>query len=367
MDIGGTTGKTSAIVDGAVALRPDGHIFGIPVRVPMPVLRSNALGGGSIARVVDGRVTLGPESMGAAPGPACYGLGGSAATLTDALVLLGVISPTAFLEGRRVLDVGRARDALERTVATPLGVDVEVAAETVLACAVAMMAGLARETATEVGWSDWRDLELYAFGGNGPLFGTAVAETLGIERVRFFALGTVFSAYGSAISDVLHVYERALDTATTAADLVAAGATLVTQARRDLAGEGFDPATADYAWTVQDAARRRVTATGTIEAVADALLAELPAADLLRLEARVVIGQVALPVREASPATPDERASPLGTAGRLPLHAHASLPGRTVAGPCAVDGGTFTWLVGRGWTLAVDAHGDAVATREGHA
>ncbi|MCB1746722.1 MAG: hydantoinase/oxoprolinase family protein [Gammaproteobacteria bacterium] len=369
MDIGGTTGKSSAISDGRIEMRSQGHIFGIPVRMPMPVLRSNALGGGSIARVADGRVTLGPESMGAAPGPACYGLGGSNATLTDALVALGAISPTAFLDGRRVLDVARAEAALEQHVAAPLACNVAAAARAVLDCAVAMMAGLARDTAGEVGWTVQDDVTLYAYGGNGPLFGTLVAAALGVERVRLFALGTVFSAFGSATSDVLHVYERALTDGADAAALAAAGAALARQARRDLAGEGFDPGAASYHWTVQNDARERFAAEGDIDTVAAALAAGLADASLLRLDARFAIGQVTLPAQTAggAPAPTGERASPLGRDGYLPVYAHASLHGHAIAGPAVVDGGTFTWLIGGDWRLTTDANGNALATREGKA
>jgi len=369
MDIGGTTGKASAIGDGRIAMRSEGHIFGIPVRTPMPVLRSNALGGGSIARVVDGRLTLGPESMGAAPGPACYDLGGGTATLTDALVVIGAISPSAFLDGRRVLDVDKARAAIERDVATPLSIDVASAALAVVQRAVEMMADLARETAREVGWDALDGVELFAYGGNGPLFATAVAEVLGMRRVRLFALGTVFSAFGSAISDVLHVYERALVGAPDTESLTVAGTALMQQARRDLAGEGFDPAAASYQWTLQNDARERVTARGEIGAVAATLLGELAEPRLLRLDARFPIGQVALPEREraAPTAANGHRESPLGLDGRLPVYAHAALIGGVLDGPCVVDGGTFTWLVGPGWTLEIDARGDAVATRGAHA
>jgi len=366
IDIGGTTGKASAIVDGRVAMRTEGHIFGIPVKTPMPVLRSNAIGGGSIARVADGRVTLGPESMGAAPGPACYGLGGSEATLTDALVALGVISPTAFLDGRRVLDVVLAQNAIARRVAAPLGVDVPAAASAILDRAVAMMAALATETAHEVGWSTLADVELFAYGGNGPLFATAVAEVLGIGRVHLFALGTVFSAYGSAISDVLHVYERALVGKSSVTALTAVADALLDQAMRDLRGEGFDPARASYHWTVQNAARERAESTGAGANPAASLVATLPDASLLRLDARYAVGQVDMPAHVAQGAAPPtaHRDSSLGAAGNLPVYSHAALYGRTLAGPCAIDGGTFTWLVGAGWTLAVDVYGNALASRE---
>jgi acetophenone carboxylase len=340
---------------------PEGDIFGIPVRTRLPVLRSNALGGGSVARVADGRLTLGPESMGAAPGPACYGLGGREATLTDALVVLGILSPSAFLDGRRVLDVERARAALIERVGSALGLDHEGAALGIRAAAVDMLAALARETVAAAGWPDPAACELFAYGGNGPLFGTAVAERLGIACVRFFALGTVFSAYGSAVSDLLHVYERALEPGRAA--LAAAGAALHAEAARDLAGEGFDPAAARYRWQLEGGALRR-EAEGDPAAAIAVLAGGDGEAGLLRLEASIGLGTVArAPVAtRPAPAVRGRRASPLATRG-LPVYTHDDLAGHTLAGPCVVDGGSFTWLVDAGWRLAVDGCGDGILTR----
>jgi N-methylhydantoinase A/oxoprolinase/acetone carboxylase beta subunit len=117
LDVGGTTAKASVVEAGQPRYTRDGSLFGIPVRVPLALLRSAPLGGGSVVRP-DGRggVSLGPESMGAAPGPACYGLGGDQATLTDAFVVLGYLDPAGFLGGRRRLDVEAARTALETRV-----------------------------------------------------------------------------------------------------------------------------------------------------------------------------------------------------------------------------------------------------------
>jgi N-methylhydantoinase A/oxoprolinase/acetone carboxylase beta subunit len=185
IDVGGTTAKVSAVQDGRVVTMAAGDLFDIPVQIEMPLLRSTALGGGSVARVVDGAVTLGPDSMGAAPGPACYGLGGRNATVTDAFVVSGFLSPTAFLGGRRTLDVERARAALDKHVGRALGADPEAAARAVVEAAWDVVAGLAREAAQEAGW-DAADCTVYAYGGNGPLFVTAVADRLGAHDARFF-------------------------------------------------------------------------------------------------------------------------------------------------------------------------------------
>ena len=236
----------------------------------LPALRSIALGGGSVARVEGAasgrsgrrsRLRLGPDSMGAAPGPGCYGLGGTRATLTDAMVILGVISPTAFLDGRRVLDTGLARQAIERDVATPLGVSTEEAARRVVAAAADAVAGLARAMAAQMSWEPG-EATLYAFGGNGPLLATGVAERLGISRVALFGMGSVLSAFGSAISDVVHVYESAV---ADGADPAALAGQLRERAERDLKAEGLDPGSARYEFEVTDAQGRDARSADTPE------------------------------------------------------------------------------------------------------
>ena len=368
VDIGGTTGKASAVAEGRIEMQPNGEFFGIPVRMPMAVLRSNALGGGSVARVKDGAVTLGPDSMGAAPGPACYGLGGRQATLTDALVVLGLVSPTTFLNGRRVLKVDLAREAIERHVAQPLGVSADEAASRIYAEAVRLMANLCRETLAATQWTPEPAPVLFAYGGNGPLFATALAEALGLREVRVFALGTVFSAYGSAIADVMHVYERALVGGDRTRELRAAADAILAQARRDLVGEGFDPAGASFTFETEDVAGQRLASAMAADGstltdeLAQSLAHGAPA--LLRLTARFPIPRDPLPELPPTAATPaDTRPSALGTDGHIAIHTHASLRGRTLDGPRVVDGGTFTWLVGKGWRLAVDLRGDATLSR----
>ncbi|MFC7655872.1 hydantoinase/oxoprolinase family protein [Pseudonocardia benzenivorans] len=278
IDVGGTTAKVSAVENGRVVDRDEGHLFGIPVRTNLPLLRSIALGGGSVARASGRTVSLGPDSMGAAPGPACYGLGGRNATTTDAFLLLGYLAPDAFLDGRRTLDADAARDAIARTVGDPLGISPVEAAQRIVDIAFDMTAALARETATEMGW-DPADTAVYAFGGNGPLFATGVAERIGARTVRMFGFGNVLSAYGSAISDVLHVYESAVNSA----DAARTGAELLAdEARRDLEGEGFPPDEAVLHWEVRGTGGSRGTADGSVEAA----LSAVDDPSLVRLTAR---------------------------------------------------------------------------------
>ncbi|GEL21293.1 hypothetical protein PSU4_02470 [Pseudonocardia sulfidoxydans NBRC 16205] len=353
IDVGGTTAKSSAVENGRVVDRDEGHLFGIPVRTNLPLLRSIALGGGSVARAADGAVTLGPDSMGAAPGPACYGLGGRNATTTDAFVLLGYLAPDAFLDGRRTLDVSAARDAIARTVGDPLGISAVEAAQRIVDTAFDMTADLARETAAEMGW-DPADTAVYAFGGNGPLFATGVAERIGAGTVRLFGFGNVLSAYGSAISDVVHVYESAVNSADAAR---AAAGRLADEARRDLEGEGFAPDEAVLLWEVRGTGGVRGTAVGAV----DTALSAVDDPSLVRLTVRFSLASL-----EKVAVTTGSAGAGTGERGGIPTRDWASVAGSTVAGPALVDGGSFTWLVGPGWSLTVDAAGDAVATKGGN-
>jgi N-methylhydantoinase A/oxoprolinase/acetone carboxylase beta subunit len=294
--------------------------------------------------------------MGAAPGPACYGLGGRNATVTDAFVACGLVSPTAFLGGKRVLDVDKARAAIDRHVGTPLGLDTEAAAQAIVDAAYDQVAALAAAAAREAGW-DPPEVTLYAYGGNGPLFITPVAERLGASTARMFRFGNVYSAYGSAISGVVHVYESA--TSGMARDAVGGRcAELVAESRRDLRGEGFEADKAELSWEVR-------SATGTEHGTgADpaALLDRLGAQPLLvRLTARFPLPTLQQPaVTATAPGPAAGRPSPFGRDGSIPVREFAELPGTAAAqGPLLVDGGAFTWLISAGWFLSVDALGDA--------
>src|SRR6185436_7605702 len=97
LDVGGTTAKLGVIVDGKPLTIAHGDLLGVPLKTPWTLLRSAAIGGGSIVKVVDDEITIGPESQGAFPGPACYDLGGREATLTDAFLAAGMLNPDRFL------------------------------------------------------------------------------------------------------------------------------------------------------------------------------------------------------------------------------------------------------------------------------
>ena len=201
LDIGGTTAKTSAIVDGVVPINNLHHIertpttAGYPVQTPVVDIVELGTGGGSIAYVDDaGGLHVGPRSAGAVPGPACYGLGGADLTVTDANLLAGRLDPDFFLGGSVRLDVAGAREAAQR-LASDLGSDERETVRGVLRFAVAQMANALRLVTLRKG-HDPRDFALVASGGNGPLHAALLARELGITTVIVPPGPGHFSAFG---------------------------------------------------------------------------------------------------------------------------------------------------------------------------
>jgi N-methylhydantoinase A len=169
---------------------------GLPLRIPVIEMVEIGAGGGSIARVDRlKRITVGPDSSGADPGPACYGRGGTAPTVTDADLLLGRIDAAGFSGGRMALDGAAAEVAVRREVAEPLDLAVELAALGVSEIVDENMANAARVHAIESG-KDARGRTLVAFGGAAPLHAARMAEKLGLDRVLVPSYAGVGSAVG---------------------------------------------------------------------------------------------------------------------------------------------------------------------------
>jgi N-methylhydantoinase A len=202
-DMGGTSTDVS-LSDGAPRESTESMVAGFPIRVPMLDIHTVGAGGGSIARVdAGGLLRVGPESAGADPGPACYGVG-TEATVTDAHVVLGRISAAQLLGGAMAIDVERAGAAVDR-VARKMKLDRIAAAAGILRVANANMERAIRVVSVERGY-DPRDFALVAFGGSGGLHACDIARELGIETVIVAEYAGALSALGMLMADAVRDY-----------------------------------------------------------------------------------------------------------------------------------------------------------------
>lgn len=200
-DMGGTSTDVS-LIDGSPHETTDAMIDGLPIRVPMLDIHTVGAGGGSIARMdAGGMLRVGPESAGADPGPACYGVG-TDATVTDAHVVLGRIDQ--LLGGTMSIDAQRAAAAVDR-IARRMKVSRETAAASILRVANANMERAIRVVSVERGY-DPRDFTLAAFGGCGGLHACEIADELGIRRVLVPQHAGALSALGMLMADAVRDY-----------------------------------------------------------------------------------------------------------------------------------------------------------------
>lgn len=213
-DMGGTTAKACVVRRGEPSLSPDyfigGYNEGLAIRIPVLDIVEVGTGGGSLAWLDEGdALHVGPRSAGAEPGPACYGRGGLEPTVTDANVLLGRLSPEAFMGGEMRLDPAAAERALHTRLAEPLHVDLERAASGMLEVATSAMANAVRQVTLQRGL-DPRDFTLFAYGGGGPLHGAAVARELQIGTLIVPEAPGLFSALGMLMADLRRDYVQTL-------------------------------------------------------------------------------------------------------------------------------------------------------------
>jgi N-methylhydantoinase A len=241
LDMGGTSCDIAVVEAGRVRTGRTYEVeFGLPLTVPAIDVAAIGAGGGSIARLDDGGfLRVGPASAGADPGPAAYGRGGTAPTVTDANLVLGRLDPEYFLGGRMPLSPLAAEQALAR-LGRALGLSVDQTALAVVEVANETMAGAIRLRTVEVG-IDPRSFALAAFGGAGPLHACEIARWLGIRRVLVPPHPGLCSAWGAATAELRSdrlatVYFRS-DSAR-AADVQAALAPLIAAVRTELAREG---------------------------------------------------------------------------------------------------------------------------------
>lgn len=293
VDIGGTSADIGIVVDGVWDQDAAPAIEGVTVALPSLRMESAGVGCGSIVRVRDGRLTVGPDSAGAQPGPAAFGLGSPHATVTDAACCLGVFDPARFLGGRRSLDLAAARRAIESQAAKPLGLSIEAAAQRVLAQAAA---NIAAAIDLQLGSRGLRagDSVLFATGGGGGLLGAAVGRVGGFAGVYAFPVSPVFSAFGLSRLNVTHDYE-AMPTLEAIEPTLAR---LKEMALADMRSEGFEPGSIALHLEAERAEGRAVVVEslgGDLVLAAQAVRQDHARLRLIRLKATAPGRHAALP------------------------------------------------------------------------
>lgn len=384
VDIGGTSADICLIENGHIGLTQSGQVGDWPLPLPMVDMVTIGAGGGSIARIKNGVLAVGPESAGAVPGPAAYGRGGLLATVTDAHVALGHL-PSSLLGGGMRLDVEAARRVILETVAKPLDLSIEAAARGILAIVDNNMMGALRVVSVERGHNP-ADFVLVPFGGAGPLHGCSLARLLGMRRVMIPVAPGVLCADGLLAADIKAEFSRTLPRAG-AIDIAAAEAAFaelsqqaadwlqserVADNRRVLSrtalmryrGQGGEVATLwhgdavalEAAFEAQHRALYGFTLDAPVECVT------------LRVEA---IGKVAQPPRQSLPRGNGARPSSThlmsieGVPADVPVYDRATLgAGDRFAGPAVVSQLDATTLVHAGWHVEVQASGALIMSNE---
>ena len=382
-DMGGTSTDVS-LFDGQFERASEVMIAGVPLSVPMLKIDTVAAGGGSIVRLEQGRLRVGPESAGAVPGPAAYGRGGPL-TVTDANVLLGILQPDFFPslfgpDGKQPLDreavaagfadlAGRIGDSPERVAAGARAIAVETMAQAIRRISIARGHDPARYA-------------LCSFGGAGGQHACAIADALGMRRVLVHPLAGLLSAFGIGLAESRVVRQRTLGLPLVpGTDLSGLAAALAAEARAALAAQG--EAVAD----VQLSTRIRYAGSdsGIDLPIADAAtLAHGFAAEQTRRfgfvveDADLVVDMLIAEAVGTSPALPDRlHPPPAGRPhlGSRPVHLggqwrqtgfydRAALPpGWRIAGPAVIIDSAGTTLVEPGWQADVDAAHNLVLTR----
>lgn len=208
-DMGGTTTDCCLVLDGRAEISSDRELGERRIRMPMVSVHSIGAGGGSIARIDEGVMQVGPRSAGAQPGPACYGRGGTEPTISDANILLGYLAPGKVLGNAITLDRGLAETAVA-PIAQEVGVSVEEAAAGILQVAHSNMARALNKVTVERG-VDGRDCTLIAYGGGGPMHAAFVARHYGIRTVVCPAFSSSYSALGCVASQMSLSQQRTVN------------------------------------------------------------------------------------------------------------------------------------------------------------
>jgi N-methylhydantoinase A len=362
IDVGGTTTDVGAVNNSTIATDRHGSVKGVPISYEMSNVHSTGVGGSSIIAVDGGEITVGPESVGAAPGPACFGFGGTRATITDVNLLLGVLDPDTYLNGEMFLDAERSKAVITKTIAEPLGISLEEALVRMEDTYSQKMAGafahfvLSPETTT-----------LAAFGGGGPMSACSAARIAGVRHVLVPKLAAVFSAFGISFSDISQTYETNI----TGIDEIAvkeAKKAMESKASRDMFQEGHELSDCRVDWKL---VTENVDGSSSATVYSDGLIPSPTSGQNVILSLKVTF---ALPHPVIEGGAPSHKSDAVASGTREVRSSATQIdtisvyqlegqqPGATASGPAIVEGPFFTARVPAGWTLDISAAGDLLLT-----
>jgi N-methylhydantoinase A len=337
IDVGGTTTDVGMVRDCSIDVDRRGTIRGVDISYEMSNVHSTGIGGSSIITVHDGEIRVGPESVGAAPGPACFGFGGIQATITDVNLLLGVLDPSTYLNGELALDAERSRAVIMKTVAQPLDISLEEALIRMEQTYASKLAGAFSPMVTDAATTT-----VAAFGGGGPMNACAAARIAGVRHVLVPRLAAVFSAYGISFSDIAQSYETNV-TGFTEAETESVMQSMRADAAKDMFQEGHDISDCEleFSTTVEDA--------NTIVSLSALFRLPHPA---IEVEDTV----------EPSDAIPAGIRQVRSSASQIDMVEVYQLddqkPGAVATGPAIIEGPFFTARVPEGWRIRVSAARD---------
>ncbi|MBO0765677.1 MAG: hydantoinase/oxoprolinase family protein [Hyphomicrobiaceae bacterium] len=397
VDMGGTSFEVALIRNGETLLTTETWLSEQRLAVKMVDVHSIGAGGGSVAWFDPlGLLRVGPQSAGAVPGPACYGRGGSKATVTDANVALGYIAPDYFLGGEITLDAAAAEAAVARNVAERLGQDVAEAAFAIYDIVNESMADALNERCTKRGF-DPREFLLISAGGAGGLHAATIAEKAKVRRVMIPRFASTYCAFGMQLPDYSHDYVRSYAARADAIDAAKANnlfAEMEAEGRAALAAVGVHP---DRMQFVRSVDMRYVGQFHEVDVPAPArdldeeAITELVAAfhaahsaryhfslpdrrsELLYLRLRAIGATPKIKLRTAEPAgmrqsLKGKRRAYFGRAhgwADIDVYDAAALPaGATIPGPALVEDPTTTILIPHAFACEVDRYGNFLMTHK---
>ena len=385
MEIGGTSCDVVLVDTGRVRITDQLDIGGYRVMIPAVEVHTIGAGGGTIARVdAGGMLQVGPDGAGARPGPACFGFGGAEPTITDAQVVLGRLKAGSYAGGAITIELARARDAITKKIAQPLGISCEDAAAGIIRLMEQKLLGAVQKLSVERGY-DPRRFTLVAAGGAGPMHGAAIARLLGCPRAYAPRVSGAFCALGMLHVNARHDLVKTLICPLASADDEALGKAfeqLSEAAVATLLREGFSRSEislerglslqypgqqADIQVALDgDGALDKARVRAAFEALHQQFFGHIqPAGSPLITKVRVAgIGLLpSLPESKQESAAHEPVPSEFrevwidATHGwcKTPIYAGAQLrPGATILGPAIIDEGTTTIVAGAGDWVTMD-------------